>query len=159
MTGIMEFAGIWKRRSQVFATPSYYAFRMYANAEADRRVQANANSGSYSISQGVDRLPAIPSVPYLDVVATLSQDGRRLTLFCVNRSLDTDIPAAIRIQHFDSKPVAAVQSLSSRTIRDENDEVSPSNVAPVNSAETMQSAGWSHVFPRASVMVISMDRK
>ncbi len=81
MTGIMEFAGIWKKRSQVYATPSYYVFKMYASADAAKRVSVTANPGSYSVAQGVDRLPEIASVPYLDVVAALSQDGRRLTLF------------------------------------------------------------------------------
>ena len=33
MTGIMEFAGIWKKRSQVYATPAYYVFKLYANAD------------------------------------------------------------------------------------------------------------------------------
>ena len=32
MTGIMEFAGIWKSRGQVYGAPGYYAFRMYSTA-------------------------------------------------------------------------------------------------------------------------------
>ena len=55
---------------------------------------------------GVTRLPDISDVPYLDVVAALNQDGRRLTLFCVNRSLNTDIPANIRVDHFDPRRAA-----------------------------------------------------
>ena len=159
MTGIMEFAGIWKKRSQVFATPSYYVFKMYANANTARRIAATANSGSYSVAQGVDRLPAIQSVPYLDVVATLSQDSRRITLFCVNRSLDTDIPATIHLQHFDPKQAATVHLLSAGSLNDANDEVNPWQVEPVDHSETIPPAGWSHVFPHASVTVISLDRK
>jgi alpha-L-arabinofuranosidase len=159
MTGIMEFAGIWKKRSQVYGTPSYYAFKMYASADAAKRVAVTAIAGSYSVAQGVDRLPEIASVPYLDVVATLSKDGRKLTLFCVNRSLDTDISTSIRLQHFDAQHKAAVQLLSSGALNDVNDEVNPSNVEPVESSETVQTAGWPHVFPHASVTVISIDRK
>ncbi len=44
MTGIMEFAGIWKKRSQVFATPAYYVFKMYASADADKLVSSTANA-------------------------------------------------------------------------------------------------------------------
>ena len=159
MTGIMEFAGIWKKRSQVYGTPAYYAFRMYATADAARRVRATVDAGSYSVAQGVDRLPEIAAVPYLDVVATLSQDGRRLTLFCVNRSLDTDIPARIALHHFAFKPAASVHQLSSQSISDGNDEVTPAKVEPVESREALSPEGWSHVFPHSSVTVISIDGK
>jgi alpha-L-arabinofuranosidase len=159
MTGIMEFAGIWKKRSQVYATPAYYAFKMYAAADVGRRISATANPGAYSVAQGVDRLPDIAAVPYLDVVATLSQDGRRLTLFCVNRSLDTDIPSTIRLQHFDPRRTASVQVLNSGSINDVNDEINPEDVEPVDSTETIPSDGWSHVFPHQSVTVIAVDRK
>jgi alpha-L-arabinofuranosidase len=141
MTGIMEFAGIWKKRSQVYATPAYYAFKMYAGAEAAKRISVTANSGAYSVAQGVDRLPDISGVPYLDVVATLSQDGHRLTLFCVNRSLDTDIPSTIRLNHFDPRRTASVHLLSSASINDVNDEINPENVAPVDTTEGIPSAG------------------
>jgi alpha-N-arabinofuranosidase len=159
MTGIMEFAGIWKKRSQVYATPAYYLFKMYSAADAVQRVSASANSGTYSVAQGVDRLPEISSVQYLDVVATISQDSRKLTLFCVNRSLDTDIPSTIRLQHFDARHSATVHLLSSASINDANDEIKPANVEPVDSTEAVPPGGWSHIFPHESVTVISIDRK
>jgi len=159
MTGIMEFAGIWKKRSQVYATPSYYAFKMYAEADVARRISATAGSGTYSIAQGVDRLPDIGSVPYLDIVAALSQDGRKVTLFCVNRSLDTDIASAIRLKHFDPARTAAIHVLSSVSVNDANDEMNPTNIEPVDTTEPIRPDGWSHIFPHASVTVISIDRK
>ena len=103
MTGIMEFAGIWKKRSQVYGTPSYYAFKMYANADMSKTVPVVTTvGGSYSVSHGVNRLPQIASVPYLDVVAALSEDGQTFTLFCVNRSLTTDIPQKLNLHDFCS---------------------------------------------------------
>jgi len=159
MTGIMEFAGIWKKRSQVYATPAYYVFKMYAGADAAQRVSATADSGAYSISGGVDRLPEIKAVPYLDVVATLSRDGHNLTLFCVNRSLDTDIPTNIQLEHFAASRTATVESLRSNSLNDENDEVNPEKVQAVRSTEEIPVDGWSHVFPHASVTVISIERK
>ena len=159
MTGIMEFAGIWKKRSQVYGTPSYYAFKLYANANAAKTVAANVNAGSYSVAQGVNRLPEIPSVPYLDVVATLSSEGKTLTLFCVNRSLGTDIATNIRLHSFAATSKATVHTLTSTAITDVNDEDSPTHVTPFDSVETIPSKGWAHTFPHASVTVISVDRK
>ena len=159
MTGIMEFAGIWKKRSQVFATPAYYVFKMFAGADIAKVVSSTTQAGDYSVSHGVDRLPEIASVPYLDVVAALSEDGRKLTLFCVNRSVTTDIPAKLNIAGFSAAETAKVQVLSSAALTDANDEIDPSAVLPVESTERLGSRGWSHTFPHASVTVLSIDRK
>src|ERR1700730_466836 len=91
MTGILEFGGIWKKRSRVFGVPSYWAFRMYSNADPRQLVPTRVQAEKYDVEQGSARLPSIPDVPYLDVVAALSDD--KLLLFCVNRHLTRDIPA------------------------------------------------------------------
>ena len=159
MTGIMEFAGIWKKRSQVFGTPSYYVFKLYANADIEKPVAVTVNAGSYSVAQGVKRLPEIASVPYLDVVAALGRDGKTLTLFCVNRSLDKDISTNIRLHDFTAAHAVAVHTLSAPNLADANDEVAPDRVKPVDSVEVVQPDGWTHTFRHASVTVISLDRK
>jgi alpha-N-arabinofuranosidase len=159
MTGIMEFAGIWKKRSQVFGTPSYYAFKMYAGTDIAKGVPAIAKSGTYSVEHGVNRLPQIASVPYLDVAAAISSDGKTLTLFCVNRSIATDIPTKIVLHDFAAAHDAKVAVLSSSSLADSNDEVSPDKVQPTESRETIGSEGWTHVFPHGSVTVISLKRK
>lgn len=158
MTGIMEFAGIWKNRGQVYASPGYYVLKMYANANAARLVSVTSDAGAYSVANGVRRLPEIASVPYLDVTAALSEDGKTLTLFCVNRSLDTDIPTTIRLHDFAAASTAIVRTLSSHALTDGNDEVSPNRVVPSESVETVQPNGWTRTFRHASVTVISIER-
>lgn len=158
MTGIMEFGGIWKKRSQVFGTPAYYAFRMYASADIAKTVAATANAGLYAVQHGVRRLPQIESVPYLDVAAGMSEDGRSLTLFCVNRSVTTDIPAEIRVHGFGLAREATVRVLSSSSIADANNEDSPTRIVPVESTEPIPAAGWKHVFPHESITVIVVKR-
>jgi alpha-N-arabinofuranosidase len=135
MTGIMEFAGIWKKRSQVFATPSYYVFKLYANADIARQATVTVNAGSYSVAKGVRLLPDIGTVPYLDVVAALSGDGETLTLFCVNRSLAANISANIRLRDFSPAHTAAVHTLTSQSLTDRNDDESPTRVNTVDSQE------------------------
>jgi alpha-N-arabinofuranosidase len=159
MTGIMEFGGIWKKRSQVFGTPAYYAFKMYAGSDIARAVPAAAKSGTYSVEHGVNRLPQIASVPYLDVAAAISADGKTLTLFCVNRSITTDIPTAITLHDFGAAGEASVHVLSSTSLMDSNDEVSPTRLVPVEHLETIPLGGWKHIFPHGSVTVISVKRK
>jgi alpha-L-arabinofuranosidase len=154
MTGIMEFAGIWKKRSQAYGTPTYYVFRMYASANAANPVAVTVNAGLYSVHNGVRRLPEIDAVPYLDVVATLSQNGSEMTLFCVNRSLFTDIATRIRLHDFAARPTADVHLVNSRFLTDSNDEVNPTRVREVDSKETIEPQAWTHTFPHASVTVI-----
>lgn len=158
MTGIMEFAGIWKRRGQVFGAPGYYVFKMYSTAHATRPVSVETDGGSYSVQHGVTRLPEISNVPYLDVVAALDDSGDTLTLFCVNRSLDTDIPADIQVDHFASGESADIQTLKASSIADGNDEDNPYRVAPVRTVGKMDSGKLHHIFPHESVTVITVHR-
>jgi alpha-N-arabinofuranosidase len=159
MTGIMEFAGIWERRGAVFATPAYYAFRMYSTADPAATIAVTSNSGTYNVHNGVTRLPDIANVPYLDVVAVRDGTGNRLTLFCVNRDLNRDIPAAISIAHFAPAAQANVQQLSAASIGEVNDEAHPQRVAPSVSAIPLHGSHLSFTFPHASVTRINIDAK
>lgn len=158
MTGIMEFAGIWKRRGQVYAAPGYYVFKMYSTAHATRPVAVTTNGGSYSVKRGVTRLPEIANVPYLDVVAALDKAGDMLTLFCVNRSLHTDIPADIAVDGFAAAGEAKVQTLEAAYLSEGNDAVDPHRVTPVDSVDKVEAGKVHHIFPHASVTVITLDR-
>ncbi len=158
MTGIMEFAGIWKKRGQVYAAPGYWALRMYSTAHASRPVAVETQSGSYSVEHGVGRLPNISHVPYLDVVAALNDGGDRLTLFCVNRSLDTDIPASIRVDGFAADGRAEVQTLRGDNTGEGNDEDDPDRVIAVRTGEVVKEGALHHVFPRESVTVLTLHR-
>jgi alpha-N-arabinofuranosidase len=158
MTGIIDFAGIWKDRSQVYGAPGYYAFKMYAGAHPAQPVAVSTDGGSYSVQHGVTRLPDIAEVPYLDVVAALDESGSTLTLFCVNRSLDTDIPANIDLAHFAAADQAGIQTLRSNSISDGNDADNPLRVIPVRTVETLQSGALHHVFPHESVTVITFHK-
>ena len=143
----------------MYAAPAYYVFKLYAGADAANPIAVTTKAGSYSVLKGVNRLPEIASVPYLDVVGALSQDGRTLTLFCVNRSLSTDIPTTIHLHDFSAAETATVHVLTSASLTDANDEMTPSRVIPKDSAEAVQPGGWTHSFPHASVTVISLNRR
>jgi alpha-N-arabinofuranosidase len=156
MTGIQEFAGIWKKRSQVYATPAYYVFKLYAGADMARAVEATSRAGSYAVAHGVARLPEIDKVPYFNVFAAVNADRTVLTLFCVNRSLDTDIPAAIRLSGFAAGKTVEVHTVSGKSLSDGNDEMVPNRVVPMDSVETAKKDGWTHVFPHESVTVLSV---
>jgi len=158
MTGIMEFAGIWKKRSQVYAAPGYYVFKMYSSAQASRPVKVTTQAGDYSVQHGVGRIPDIANVPYLDVVAALNDGGDMLTLFCVNRSLDTDIPAIIHVAGFSSAQTAEIRTLRGNSIDDGNDEDNPENLVPVTTKDRLAQNQFKHLFPHESVTTVVLHR-
>lgn len=149
MTGIIEFAGIWKKRSQVFGTPSYYAFRMYSSATPTHLLEVENDSPTYDVHGGVTRFPEIPAVPYLDAVAVRTPIG--ISLFCVNRNLDQDLSVDIRLDGMTAQHSAEVQELFASNIYALNDELHPAAIRPVPSIAEMAGAQLRFTFRRASI--------
>lgn len=155
MTGLMEFAGIWKRREQVYAVPAYYVFKMYTAVKGDTVLPVSTDTGSYNVAGGVRPLDHIQQIPYIDVVATRSADQRTITLLCVNRSLQDDV-----LTHFDlgklhvASPVK-VESISAVSRYERNDEVEPDHIVPQPTVLPAPGAGpLSITLPHESVTVL-----
>ena len=159
MTGIVEFAGIWKKRAHVFGTPAYYAFQLYAGADISVPVKISTDAGNYEVQHGVTRLPDIPDVPYLDVVAALNTSGDKLTLFCVNRHLDQDVPVNISVEDFSPRTKAYADTLDSESIYDVNNELQPEAITPAHASASIKNGLLTYTFPRASVTRIELNRK
>ena len=156
MTGIMEFGGIWKKRGQVYGAPAYWVLREYANAQPRTLLNVKSNSPEYTVTHGVNRLPEITDVPYLDVTAAESEGGKSLVLFCVNRHLTRSLTASFDLASLGVKGTSAkVTTLAADSILAENDEEDPNRVKPVTRTEPVHGA-FTHKFPNASVTVIEI---
>ncbi len=156
MTGIIDFAGIVKHRGRAYGTPAYWVLRSYSNAHPHSLLQVSSDSPTYSVAHGVNRLPEIANVPYLDTVAALSEDGKSVVLFCVNRHLSRAATAEIDLQGLGVKPgTAKVTTLTGENILVENDELEPNLVMPVVRSESFRQK-LTHTFPSASVTVIEV---
>jgi alpha-N-arabinofuranosidase len=158
MTGLMEFAGIWKRREQVFASPAYYVFQMYARVKGHTVVPVSTDSGTYTVKNGTAGFPNVENVPYIDVTATLSQDKKHLTVFCVNRSLTQDVPARISLGDFKPGRKAMVTQLYALSRYVINDEIEPNRVAPlVSSIDVYPEQPVPIVLPHEGVTVLGFE--
>jgi alpha-L-arabinofuranosidase len=157
MTGIVEFAGIWKKRSQVFATPSYYAFQMFSTAAPEIVLRVENNSPTYDVHYGVSRLPEIPNVPYLDTVAVRTSRG--ISLFCVNRNLNQDLEAAIVLDGVNLNGAAHVQELTAPSLYAVNDEDRPAAIRPRTLTMSITNSRSSFVFRHASITRIDFDSR
>lgn len=160
MTGLMEFAGIWKRREQVFASPAYYVFQMYSTAKGSTVLPVTTNSGTYSVKNGTLGYADVADVPYVDVVATRSPDKRSITLFCVNRSLRDDAPAEIDLGAFAAAEVARVEQITAISRYVMNDEVEPKRVVPhISSLNAVRNKPLAITLPHESVTVIHLQER
>ncbi len=158
MTGIVEFGGVWKKRGQVYPAPAYWVLRAYATAAPRTLLEVQSDGPTYSIAKGVERLPEIKDVPYLDVTAASSADGRKLLLFCVNRSLTTGSHAVVDMSGLGVRAGAVrVTTLASEDgIMAENTEEETEAVRPETRSETTAADHFEHTFPAASVTVVEL---
>lgn len=157
ITGLMEFAGIWKRREQVFASPAYYVFQMYSSSKGDTVLPVTTNSGAYSVKNGTQGYADVSDVPYIDVVATRSTAKHTLTLFCVNRSLTDDAPVQIDLGSFAAGGTAKVEQITAVSRYVINDEIEPKRVVPqVSSLNVVPKELLTTTLPHESVTVINL---
>ena len=155
MTGIMEFAGIWKRREQVYAVPAYYVFKMYTAVKGDTVLPVSTDSGTYNVVGGVRPLDNVQDIPIIDVVATRSTDGKTITLLCVNRSLSQDIPASFDLGSLHVSGPAHLEQVRAASRYEMNDEVEPNHVVPVpDTIPAPASGALALTLPHESVTVI-----
>jgi alpha-N-arabinofuranosidase len=159
MTGIIEFGGIWKKRGRVFGAPSYWAFRLYSNADAVQPVETRTQVDKYDVERGSVRLPSIPDVPYLDVVAAVNEKKDKLTIFCVNRHLTQDIAAHISIAGFAPAQEGSAQTLFASNIYEKNDEAHPEAVIPRESAVRVKGTKLDCTFRHESITVMELHKK
>lgn len=156
MTGIMEFGGIWKKHGVVYGVPAYWALREYATAKPASLLNVTSDSPAYSITNGPRRLPEIANVPYLDVVAATTADGKKLVLFCVNRHLTRTLVANFDLSSLGTLGnEAVVHSLHAENLLLTNTEASPNLIQPVKITEAFHGT-FHHAFPESSVTIVEI---
>jgi alpha-N-arabinofuranosidase len=154
MTGIIDFAGIQKKRSKVFLTPQAWAFSLYSNYAGDTPIATRTAVGHYDIHQGQKRFPEIAGVPYLDVLATRDSHTGELTVFVVNRDFENAISATVALADFAAAPEVVAHTLTGGSLMDHNDEENPEKVRPVRSTLKAEGGRLRHTFPPASVTAL-----
>ncbi len=155
MTGLMEFAGIWKRREQVYAMPAYYVFQMYTTVKGDTVLPVTTDSGSYNVMNGDRPFNQLNDIPYIDVVATRSKDQRTVTLLCVNRSLDGDTPVAFDLGALEARGSVQSEQIRAANWDEVNDDAMPQRVAPTSSTIHVPTGmPFTVVLPHDSVTVL-----
>lgn len=92
-------------------TAKYYAFQIFSQHFGDRLVQSSATSPTFT-SEAVGLLDAVSDAPWLDAIASVSGDGRRLYIVAINKHLDAPLDATIRVRGFEPRPGATTWTLT-----------------------------------------------
>jgi alpha-N-arabinofuranosidase len=101
--GAIQVNGIYK--------PFYYALQMFANNFGSNVVPTTVTSPTYASPQ-IGLVAAVPQVPLLDVVSSLSSDGTSLYIIAVNKSTTSPIHASFTIKGFVPQPTVVERLLT-----------------------------------------------
>jgi len=107
-------------------TARYYAFMMFARYFGTRLLRTEAATPTYD-SVALGAIAAVEHVPYLDVVSSLSADGRELYVSGINKHFDSAISASIELKGFVPASPATAWTLNGSGI-DANTGTNPIRV-------------------------------
>ncbi|MDX2149900.1 MAG: hypothetical protein SFV54_04140 [Bryobacteraceae bacterium] len=103
-------------------TPRYNAFRLFRRHFGETLVQTSCSSPSFD-TPAVGWVDAVPQVPYLDCLASLSADGKSLYLIAINKSFDNSMDTDIQIAGFVPTASATTWTLTGDAIDAHNGTV------------------------------------
>jgi len=90
---------IGSRDGRHVPTASYLALQLYTRHFGERLVASTTQSPTYD-SAAVGWVDRVSNVPYLDVVASLSGDGKALYVIAINKHFESSITGRIAIRGF-----------------------------------------------------------
>jgi alpha-N-arabinofuranosidase len=134
-------------RHGVYVTPTYRAIQLYASNLGVERLEATVESPTFDVPDGPQ------AVPFVDVTASRSADGRRYILKVVNTSLDAAVRVRVAIEG-GRPPVQATQhTLTAPTLQTANSFATPDAVS-VRTRQVPAGRTFTVDLPRHSVSVI-----
>jgi alpha-N-arabinofuranosidase len=104
--GVLSASG-----SRAFRSTIYHAFLLYRKHGHPLKLKTEVGCASFD-SPRLGGIPRMAAVPALDCSATLSSDGKTMTVFVINRHLTESLRAELRISGFGPRGDAEVHCLN-----------------------------------------------
>lgn len=117
-------------------TARYFAFQFYTRHFGEQLVKSATNGPTYD-SQAVGLVDAVHAVPYLDIISSLSANGRELYIIGINKHYDSPVEAAIDLRGFRPAGGGTAWTLNGTAI-DANTGTVPLQVPGIGWAEQTQ---------------------
>jgi alpha-N-arabinofuranosidase len=139
----------------IFGTATYHLLRLYANCQIDRLVEVEVDCPTYDA--GASKLElSLKQLPELDVVAGISADLDRLTLFIVNRSL-RQMPVFCRLIAWKPKAEARVSVISGSDYEAFNTVFEPLALQTQVEQVQLNDAAWQTTLQPHAIYVLEVD--
>jgi alpha-N-arabinofuranosidase len=102
------------------ATPTYYVYDLYLNHFGHQLIDSQVTGAPTFSSITLGAVPATTSVPTLDAVASMSNDGKTVFLAVINRSLDSTVSSTISVAGQPANSVGQVYTLKATAANEVN---------------------------------------
>lgn len=137
----------------LYGTPTFWVLSMFASLSGTMPVEAEVTSSTYD-SQAVGNIPAMTSVPYLDVSVT--SDGDRLVVMAVNRHPSQAIDTTLNVSGCSVAADGVAHTLASEDYLDTNADPPHDRIMPADTALTGLSPSFSYPFPAHSLTCLEL---
>lgn len=152
----IEILKAYNPRFEFFLAPSAYVLSLYSNYSGNILLKSNVISPTYSLPRSVGNIPAMDSIPYLDVSATKKND--KIFINVVNRSLE-DITTMINLTGGGVESNGIIRTVNGPNFLSNNFEP-PYNTVTINSSQISNiGKSFNYKFPAHSVTGIELTAK
>lgn len=137
-------------RHGVFVTPTYLANQLYASRLGRQRLGIQVKGPTFdSSSEG-------KNIPYLDVVVSLSEDGKQIFVKAVNTNLANALRTTIKVDGAKIGSVARFDVLNAASLEASNSFETPNAVA-IKSKDIPAGSNFTVELPEHSISVITLS--
>jgi len=137
-------------RHGLFLSPLYYVNQIYNTHLGSKRLHMILQSPVFDTDiEGTE-------IPYLDAVASMSEDGRQIFLKVINTSSEKEMEVQAEINHANVGPEAEMITLSAADLQAYNSFRIPDAIYPITTS-IKSGNSFSIKLPRHSVSVITLS--
>jgi alpha-L-arabinofuranosidase len=158
MTAVSDLVNGWSggiiqaSRHAVFVTPTYLAIKLYNEHLGAERVAAEVTGPTFDTSREGR------GIPYLDVAASRSSDGRHVYVKAVNASPHQSLSTTIAIAGVSVRPRGKIETLTGPSLAAANSFADP-HAVKVTTADVAAGPSFSVELPAHSVSVITLEAR
>jgi alpha-N-arabinofuranosidase len=161
MTALMHGGGIKKPKNILIVDPQYWTQRLYTVARPYTPVETVLTGPGKDVpARGF--LPAVANVPDVDVFSALTEDGKKLLIFAVNRQRTEERPLAVQVDGFAAETLSGT-ILTGPDTKARNTIEKPDAVAPrpftVPAWPAPPGSHWQVTLPPHSLVVLTLQGK
>ena len=143
----------------MFLNPQYLVLKMYGNHFGPMLLKTDVKCDSYPAPEYEEGRPqAKGQIPYLDVSATASKDGKSVYAAIINLHAGKDIKTKVTFDNWNFLPQVKVYELYADDYLDENTFDNPGKLAVKEGTLNNISNGFDYVFKPHSVTIMEFGK-